>query len=508
MKRRRMMMLAAAWLCAVAPAAAQAGNDGGDIFRHGWHGGPACASCHGARGQGGVGPRLAGLGEAYVLRQLEAFAQGTRNNALMQPVARRLDGPAMRAVAAWIATLEPNAGGRGPKAAGERPPRLVTQGDWSRGIPACVDCHGPNLMGDRHGIPAIAGQPARYLEKRLRAMRAARQPDALPARVMARVSRALSDADIRDLARAISRLDGRTLPGALTAESGMPSGRPGGHALTLPAEPRLASAIERGARIFMDTPRFASRWVGRGNRLSCVNCHLDRGRLASAAPMWAAAVRYPRYRKKNNRVNTLAMRIQGCFRYSLNGAPPPADSPVMVALLSYIRWLATGMPLGAKPPAHGFPKLAKPEGAPDPVRGARLYQARCALCHGEDGAGRMAGGRTLFPPLWGAHSFNWGAGMHRVDKAAAFIHANMPFGAGGSLSGRDAWDIAAFVDAHDRPDDPRLVGLRGKARVEAIRRLHGRANVDFYAACHAGSGPCPIPRRLARPETGQERNAR
>ncbi len=73
-----------------------------------------------------------------------------------------------------------------------------------------------------------------------------------------------------------------------------------------------------------------------------------------------------------------------------------------------------------------------------------------------DGQGKMEAGRTLFPPLWGSHSFNFGAGMHRVGEAAAFIKANMPYGAGGSLNVRDAWDIAAFVDSHSRPRDPRL----------------------------------------------------
>ena len=50
---------------------------------------PACASCHGALAQGaGTFPPLAGSGAAYVRAQLDAFADGTRANAVMAPNAK------------------------------------------------------------------------------------------------------------------------------------------------------------------------------------------------------------------------------------------------------------------------------------------------------------------------------------------------------------------------------------------------------------------------------------
>ena len=67
-------------------------------------------------------------------------------------------------------------------------------------------------------------------------------------------------------------------------------------------------------------------------------------------------------------------------------------------------------------------------------------------------------GDYVFPPLWGPDSFNWGAGMHELDKAAAFIQANMPLSRGGMLSDQEAWDVAMFMDAHERPQDPRYDG--------------------------------------------------
>ena len=44
--------------------------------------------------------------------------------------------------------------------------------------------------------------------------------------------------------------------------------------------------LRYGEQLFTDTQRLRGKYVG--NDLNCVNCHLDRGRLADSAPMWAA----------------------------------------------------------------------------------------------------------------------------------------------------------------------------------------------------------------------------
>ncbi len=48
--------------------------------------------------------------------------------------------------------------------------------------------------------------------------------------------------------------------------------------------------------------------------------------------------------------------------------------------------------------------------------------------------------------------------MHRVNTAATFIKDNMPLGQGGTLTDQQAWDIALFMDSHERPQDPRFDG--------------------------------------------------
>jgi thiosulfate dehydrogenase len=214
--------------------------------------------------------------------------------------------------------------------------------------------------------------------------------------------------------------------------------------------------VRRGMDIFTNTPAEAKAYVHDG--LTCANCHLDRGRRAGATPMWAAWVTYPRFRSKNDRVNTMAMRIQGCFRFSMNGTPPPDDSEIMAALQSYFFWLATGAPTGARLQGAGFPALAEPAEPPSIARGAAVFAAACAACHGAGGQGRRIPGlaRYQFPPLWGANSYNWGAGMESVETAARFIHANMPWGLQDALSEQQAWDVAMFVNSHERPQDPRF----------------------------------------------------
>jgi thiosulfate dehydrogenase len=240
----------------------------------------------------------------------------------------------------------------------------------------------------------------------------------------------------------------------------------------------FGKSVAFGQAVFDHTQTVAKDFVG--NSLTCENCHLDRGRLAHAAPMWAAFVSYPQYRSKTHEVNTIEDRIQDCFRYSMNGKAPPHDSKVLTGLVSYLYWLATGAPVGGKLEGALYPRLPKPVDAPDPGRGAKVYAAHCAFCHGAGGEGRMTGDAYVFPPLWGAKSYNWGAGMTGLAAASGFIKTNMPLGLGGSLSDQDAWDVAAFVDSHPRPQDPRFTGNIDETR----RKFHGAD--DYYGKTVGG----------------------
>lgn len=82
--------------------------DGASIARTGTGAAPACQTCHGPAGEGAAQanfPRLAGLGAAYLKRQLDAFADGTRQNASMMPIGKALSMADRTEVAKYYAAL-------------------------------------------------------------------------------------------------------------------------------------------------------------------------------------------------------------------------------------------------------------------------------------------------------------------------------------------------------------------------------------------------------------------
>lgn len=233
---------------------------------------------------------------------------------------------------------------------------------------------------------------------------------------------------------------------------------------------KFGDEIRMGEAIFRDPQAHAAAFVG--NTLRCSNCHLQAGRLAGSAPMGPAYVSYPAYRSKNGHVNSFEERLQGCFRFSMNGKVPKLGDPVLVALESYSFWLAKGLPVDEKPAGRGFPKLAKPDLPADYARGGQVYSQHCASCHGAEGLGQSSGGHVVFPALWGPRSFNWGAGMGSIKNAAEFIHTNMPLGLGGSLTPQQAWDVAKYMDSQVRPQDPRFTGSVEETR----KKFHDSAS--------------------------------
>jgi thiosulfate dehydrogenase len=217
----------------------------------------------------------------------------------------------------------------------------------------------------------------------------------------------------------------------------------------------LGDSVKRGEAIFTATHKYAGPFVG--NNLNCSDCHLDSGRKPGSIPMWGAWPLYPQFRTKNDKVNTMALRIQECFLYSMNGKKPPADSDTITDLESYFAWLATGAPTGMTLAGASYPVLPASNNSPDPQRGAQLFAKTCVSCHGAKGEGNAA---AAIPPLWGPQSFNAGAGMHEVEKAARFIRANMPLGQDNTLTPDQARDLAAYINSKPRPADPRTLAKK------------------------------------------------
>lgn len=201
-------------LAGAAPALAQKPADAGQkIAAQGTpQGVSACISCHGAQGEGSAAfPRLAGTGQIYLQAQLDAFADGSRKNAVMQPIAQKLTPAERLAVTGYYSQLP--APFRAADAASPRPDAtgawLASRGLWSAGVPACAQCHGPGGNGVGPQFPPLAGLPAAYITEQLQAWKADSRPPG-PLALMPRIAKALSDADMKAVAAYYAQLAAAT----------------------------------------------------------------------------------------------------------------------------------------------------------------------------------------------------------------------------------------------------------------------------------------------------------
>ena len=165
--------------------------------------GAACFSCHGLQGQGDGGaafPRLAGLDAQYLARQMADYASGARPNPVMTPIAQQLSPADHQSVALYYAGLPAQAAVMPAAAVDGRLVQwgatLYAQGSAERGIQACANCHGPGGRGLNDLYPAVAGQPASYVETQLRLWREGTRENDI-ADLMGSVARRMTDEDIR-----------------------------------------------------------------------------------------------------------------------------------------------------------------------------------------------------------------------------------------------------------------------------------------------------------------------
>lgn len=129
-----------------------------------------CAACHGADGNSpsDMFPKLAGQGEAYLIKQLEEFKSGVRANAIMAPMAAGLSEQDMADVAAYFSSkqITPGAVSEDLLAAGQQ---IFRAGNKETGVPACMACHGPTGAGvPAAKWPALSGQYGAYVEAQLK----------------------------------------------------------------------------------------------------------------------------------------------------------------------------------------------------------------------------------------------------------------------------------------------------------------------------------------------------
>jgi cytochrome c553 len=180
-----------------------------------------CQACHGPHGEGmvdGDKPRLAGQFPHYLDKQLEDFASGARDNAIMSAIAKGLNAQTRSRLATYYASLPVPAPlkGTAPTAAqAARGHQLALEGAEAKRVQACNNCHGPDGSGVALAAPALAGQLAAYLAAQLKSwQQGGRKNDA--GNLMSSVAARLDDADIAAVTSYYASLDAST-PSTLSA---------------------------------------------------------------------------------------------------------------------------------------------------------------------------------------------------------------------------------------------------------------------------------------------------
>ncbi|RXK47638.1 c-type cytochrome [Aquirufa rosea] len=192
------------------------------------------------------------------------------------------------------------------------------------------------------------------------------------------------------------------------------------------------------------------------NGMNCQNCHLNAGTQPWGNNYFAVQSTYPKFRARSGTIENQVKRVNDCFERSLNGKKLDSTSMEMRSILAYIAWLGQDVPKDSIPKGAGIFKLKYLKRATDPVQGKQVYEAKCQSCHQLNGEGVLAeGGKSYtYPPLWGAHSYNQGAGLFRISNLAGYVKYNMPLGTTyekPQLSDEEAWDVAAYINSMPRP---------------------------------------------------------
>jgi cytochrome c553 len=167
---------------------------GGDAGAQG-----ACITCHGLKGEGDgdLTPRLAGLDQGYLVRQLTNYVEGIRAHPQMRSIARTMNSDERLDVSAYFSKL--------PYEPTDKAGLTIGASLYAA---ECASCHGP-LGEGTPGVPAIAGQAAAYVEAQFAAWRSgARRGDSDG--TMTRLSRQWNSSQTRAVAVHVAALGDAT----------------------------------------------------------------------------------------------------------------------------------------------------------------------------------------------------------------------------------------------------------------------------------------------------------
>ena len=167
--------------------------------------GAVCAACHGADGNSGTPayPKLAKQHPEYIVKQLQEFKSGKRDNAVMKGFATALSDDDMKNIAYWVTTKAAKPGFAKDKDLVTLGERIYRGGIADRQVPACAGCHSPNGAGIPSQFPRLGGQHADYAIAQLTAFRDGARKNSSQ---MSQVAAKLNDREIKAVADYVAGL--------------------------------------------------------------------------------------------------------------------------------------------------------------------------------------------------------------------------------------------------------------------------------------------------------------
>jgi cytochrome c553 len=164
-----------------------------------------CASCHGVGGNSGIAanPKLSQQHPEYLVKQLQEFKSGKRQNAIMTGFASALSDDDMKNISYWAASQKATPGFAKEKDLVTLGERIYRGGLSDRQIPACAGCHSPSGAGMPAQYPRLSGQHAEYTAVQLVSFRDGVRKNSLQ---MNQIAAKLNDREIRAVSDYIAGL--------------------------------------------------------------------------------------------------------------------------------------------------------------------------------------------------------------------------------------------------------------------------------------------------------------
>ena len=164
-----------------------------------------CQGCHGEVGISAETqiPKLAGQYGKYIAKQLRNYQAGTRTHKIMNAMAATINNDDLADIAAYFSSQQKMKGNGSDNQIGQN---LFVNGDISRMLVACINCHGVNGKGltpNTSTFPVIGGQHKDYLRIQLNNFKKGDRTNS-PNSIMNRITKTLTDAEIEALVEYIS----------------------------------------------------------------------------------------------------------------------------------------------------------------------------------------------------------------------------------------------------------------------------------------------------------------